>query len=371
MLAAAHRLSLPATGHVPFHTIDEALQPGAYPSIEHLDGYIPDYLLRTPRVPEEPAGMSASGKWDAVAQAKQRAKHRQRLDLTKIPAIAGATKRAGVWNCPTQIFYELSGGSLQGIPIVVLLDARRQLINALQDSGAGVLLGSDANHGIREEGRTAPAELQALVWAGLTPYQALVAGTRNMATYFGTLDSVGTVAVGKRADLVLLNANPLADIRNTKRPAGIMLGGRWLARAELDERLAGAPGKRQDYYLWYIRTAYINDLLVPLKQRLGTDTTGSLWLTPQQQEVLYLPIYRPQGALRSILDSLVRADAAGASVPLTSVHSRLLHQVAQQLGASRQVLTAAQQAIFDEEARAWLRVYAAHSPQLTIPGVLP
>ena len=76
-----------------------------------------------------------------------------------------------------------------------------------------------------------------LVAAGLTPYQALVSGTRNVAAFAGTLDSTGTVAVGKRADLVLLFGNPLADIGVAAGPAGVMVGGRWLARTALDARL--------------------------------------------------------------------------------------------------------------------------------------
>jgi imidazolonepropionase-like amidohydrolase len=81
--------------------------------------------------------------------------------------------------------------------------------------------------------------LAALVRTGLTPYQALETGTRNVAVFFGTADSSGTVAVGKRADLVLLAGNPLADIQQTRRIAGVMLGGRWLDRAALDRRLSG------------------------------------------------------------------------------------------------------------------------------------
>jgi imidazolonepropionase-like amidohydrolase len=81
-------------------------------------------------------------------------------------------------------------------------------------------------------------ELAAFVRAGLTPYQALATATRNPAVFLRTLDETGTVAVGKRADLVLLRGNPLSDIRNIQHPAGVMLGGRWLAREEIDRRLA-------------------------------------------------------------------------------------------------------------------------------------
>ena len=81
-------------------------------------------------------------------------------------------------------------------------------------------------------------ELEALVHAGLTPYQALATGTSNVAAYFHTQKESGAVAVGKRADLVLLTGNPLADIRAVDAPAGVMVGGRWLPRDTIDQRLA-------------------------------------------------------------------------------------------------------------------------------------
>ena len=77
----------------------------------------------------------------------------------------------------------------------------------------------------------------AFVAAGLTPYQALEAATRSPAEFMGRLADVGTVAVGRRADLVLLDANPLADVANAGRIAGVMVGGRWLPREELDRML--------------------------------------------------------------------------------------------------------------------------------------
>jgi imidazolonepropionase-like amidohydrolase len=59
---------------------------------------------------------------------------------------------------------------------------------------------------------------------------------------FGTLAQTGTVETGKRADLILLEANPLSDIRNTTRRAGVMLGGKWLPRAAIDARLDDIAG---------------------------------------------------------------------------------------------------------------------------------
>jgi imidazolonepropionase-like amidohydrolase len=76
------------------------------------------------------------------------------------------------------------------------------------------------------------------VASGLTPYQALATGTRNVAVHTNTLDRSGTIERGKRADLVLLQGNPLQDIANTSRIAGVMIGGRWLPKAEIDRRLS-------------------------------------------------------------------------------------------------------------------------------------
>ena len=72
--------------------------------------------------------------------------------------------------------------------------------------------------------------------AGLTPFEALAAGTTAPAAFFGTSEW-GAIEVGRDADLVLLNANPLLDIANTQRIEGVMVRGRWLDRAALDAGL--------------------------------------------------------------------------------------------------------------------------------------
>src|SRR6185436_19817812 len=82
-------------------------------------------------------------------------------------------------------------------------------------------------------------ELARFVAAGFTPAQALATATTNPARFLGLRD-LGAVAPGNVADLVLLDANPLAEIGNTRRIAGVFLRGRWLARADLDRLLAGA-----------------------------------------------------------------------------------------------------------------------------------
>jgi imidazolonepropionase-like amidohydrolase len=83
-------------------------------------------------------------------------------------------------------------------------------------------------------------ELALLVKAGLTPMEALQAATRNPAEFLGQLDSQGTIAVGKDADLLLLDANPLADIHNTEKIRAVVLRGKLLDRKALDSLLVDA-----------------------------------------------------------------------------------------------------------------------------------
>jgi imidazolonepropionase-like amidohydrolase len=79
--------------------------------------------------------------------------------------------------------------------------------------------------------------MRSLVEAGLSPYAALEAATRTPAEFLNALDRFGTIARGKQADLVLLDANPLEDIGNTEKRAGVMLRGKWVPEAELKNML--------------------------------------------------------------------------------------------------------------------------------------
>ena len=95
------------------------------------------------------------------------------------------------------------------------------------------------------------AELEMYVAEGLTPLTALQAATLNPAKMLHATDSLGTVAAGKLADLVLLDANPLADIGNTAKIRAVVANGRYYSRAELDRIIAEAHGQRRTWLQRY------------------------------------------------------------------------------------------------------------------------
>ncbi len=256
----AAALGIRVVGHVgPQVRLARALLAGQ--QIEHLDQYLEALL------PEDaPTRNSLSGigiwqrpNWESLDY----------IDEAKIADLARATVEAGVWNTPTLAFLNSSFGTgrsdrqiadspdyafvsaevreelLRGRDVywsnpppeerrLRYVDLRNRLTKALYDAGARLMAGSDAPEWLLLYGFTLHRELESLVEAGLPPQAALEAATRNPAEWLGVLEETGTIEVGKRADLVLLSANPLEKISNTRRIEGVMLGGQWLSRIALD-----------------------------------------------------------------------------------------------------------------------------------------
>lgn len=256
---SAQRAGIKLAGHVPLAVGLSAALRARYASIDHLDGYVE--AMQRPGAPVPPA----ESKFFGLNLGEQ-------LDETKLASLVQATRKAGVWNVPTQTLMEnlapgvsaeeigrrpemryvssknleqwaeVKNSLLQETGSTVesalrVMEVRRKLIKALHAGGAGLLLGSDAPQIYNVPGFSTHRELESLVAAGLTPYQALATGTRNVAVFFGTQSQSGTIETGKLADLILLDANPLEDVRNTTRRAGVMLRGKWLPGDAIERRL--------------------------------------------------------------------------------------------------------------------------------------
>jgi imidazolonepropionase-like amidohydrolase len=256
----AKEVGIPFAGHVPAAVgVHRAIEAG-YRSIDHLDGYAEAAVKSGATI-----GAAGSGFFGSALA--------QDLDDSKIPALVQKTKAAGVWLVPTET---LMLNFLSSEPVETMMkrpelayvttDMRQQwenglkgfrsgaqnptaqqrarlmafrarLLRQMQDAGVGILLGADSPQVLNVPGIATHQELAAVVKAGLTPYEALVSGTRNVAVYFGTAKDDGTVAPGMRANLLVLNGNPLQDITKTLDRAGVVHNGTWHDRPALDAML--------------------------------------------------------------------------------------------------------------------------------------
>jgi imidazolonepropionase-like amidohydrolase len=118
---------------------------------------------------------------------------------------------------------------------LVAFDAK--LVRKLNDAGVPILVGTDTGTSGVIAGFSLHDEMELLVAAGMTPEDVLKSATLRAAQWLGLDAEVGSIEVGKRADLVLLDANPLDDIQNSRRIAGVVIDGRWLNRDRLDAML--------------------------------------------------------------------------------------------------------------------------------------
>lgn len=202
--ASARGRGIRVIGHVP-QAVDvrHALESGQS-SIEHFTGY--DVLL-SPR--------HTGGTWGWAD-----------VDESRFAELAQATARAGTWNCPTLTVYVALTKQHPPEMAARVIANRRRFVKALLDAGAPLLAGTDAGIDLVPPGTSMHDELAELFAAGLTPYQALRAGTADAARFLGQ-SGLGVITTGARADLVLLSGNPLEDIRAVARPLGVMLRGRW------------------------------------------------------------------------------------------------------------------------------------------------
>ncbi len=259
LVAAASALEIPIDGHVPADVGLEHVLASRQRCIEHLDGY-ETALVSDSCAPLDQRGLAALIlAWTA-------------LDRSKFPEIVKQTREAGTWNCPTLIVYEkwvppdkatallkgkeftylspdeiefhhpknnytnsftpaMFGDVATGNPI------RKELTKRLHEGGARILLGTDCGNPLVVPGFSTHEELQNLVEAGLTPYEAIKAGTHDAAEFFNALEEFGTVAVGSRADLILVEGNPLDDVANVGKRIGVMARGSWYPERALKARL--------------------------------------------------------------------------------------------------------------------------------------
>jgi hypothetical protein len=259
---------IPFAGHVPYSvSVREAATAGQR-SIEHLTGVLlacssQEEDLRTQR-------LAALAKHDYVAYGKLGPQTLSTYDPTKADALFRQLAQSNTWQVPTLVWTEAnsniddpeleSDSRLRYVPasvrkqwdpaklrantspedlISLKAEAARdiEIVKAMHNAGVHVMAGSDGPDPYVFPGFSLHDELEWLVKAGFTPLQALQSATFNPALFLGKIDSHGLVEEKHGADLVLLDANPLDDIRNTRKIFGVVANGKYYSRKDLDTML--------------------------------------------------------------------------------------------------------------------------------------
>ncbi|MDQ2075841.1 amidohydrolase family protein [Marinimicrobium sp. ABcell2] len=259
MVEEAQRVGIPFGGHIPSRVpLEQALDAGQA-SIDHLDRYVEFLAAENVDLTETETGFFGSALVDHV-------------DMDRLQEAVELTVEAGTWNVPTLSLVEHLASEepaesmaewpeMRYLPRDVidnwveakrnfqereyfqpeaarrLVQIRQDILMALHDGGAPIALGSDAPQFFNVPGFSIHHEMAMMVAAGMTPYEVLVTGTRNVAHYFDAEGEFGRVEPGYRADLILLEANPLDDIGLVRQRAGVMVRGQWFSEREIQDRL--------------------------------------------------------------------------------------------------------------------------------------
>lgn len=118
------------------------------------------------------------------------------------------------------------------------IDNRMRIFKALYDGGVTILLGSDAPQQFNVPGFSIHHEMKRMVEGGMSVYDVIRSGSAGVGEHFKAQDQFGTIAPGTRADLILLDANPLQSLDNIVKRSGVMVRGRWLPESALQSRLS-------------------------------------------------------------------------------------------------------------------------------------
>lgn len=248
IITAARREGLPVVGHVPAAVGLQGVIAARQDSIEHLDRFL--FALQR----------------DSEAKDNSWGELLRNVDLTKLPSFVGAIKAAGIWVCPTLVVADpprtdstwleqksfVPHGILERYAemypgMAASTDPRgapqghaifSAILRGLHEGGAHLLLGTDTVKPGTLPGFSLHEELANFVAAGMSPYEAIRAGTADAAIFLHQESEFGTVATGLRADLLLVQANPLEDVRNVSKRVGVVLNGHWYTEKELTRRLA-------------------------------------------------------------------------------------------------------------------------------------
>jgi imidazolonepropionase-like amidohydrolase len=275
--AEAKHDGIPFVGHIPTRVTAIEASNAGQKSVEHIiySSLAFDCSSKEEELRKKGLDASARGDEQGVADATDEANHT--FSSENAAALWSTFRRNGTWVTPTLFSIRVNAHRLEDskddpqlayLPVSLRkeweppksptkddrdtaewwerqFENDRKLTGEMHRAGVRLLAGSDSLDRYAFVGTSLHAELKQLVDAGLTPLEALQTATRNPADFLGRNDT-GIIAAGKRADLVLLDANPLDDIANTQKISSVVLKGRYLSRADLDSMLSSARAAAAD-----------------------------------------------------------------------------------------------------------------------------
>jgi imidazolonepropionase-like amidohydrolase len=255
----ARKHEIPFEGHVPDSVRASEMSQAGMKSFEHLIGIFEG---------------SSPAEGDFLKGNKTEGRFLATYDPARAAALAAMLAKNQTWQCPTLVWER--GGNLidasdfskdervKYVPVSwktktwkrfteeiaqgygtddlatrkKFIEKELEVVGMLHKAGVPFLSGTDTPAGVHIfPGYSLHEELQRFVAAGFTPLEALQTATINPARFFGIEDQAGTIEKGKFADLVLLSANPLENVANTQKIAGVIVSGRYYRRAELEKML--------------------------------------------------------------------------------------------------------------------------------------
>jgi hypothetical protein len=262
IVADAHAAHLPVAGHIPREVGLAGTADAGQHSFEHMDGIL-DAVQRD----DSPV----RGKFDNPSRRKKL----DYIDESKLAPLIKKMAERDLWACPTRVVRDsfadpeevrrrIQAPETQYVPsadratwdpgptppeVITAFSRYNAFIDRvlpmLRDGGVRIIVGTDTGNPLVVPGFSVHRELAHLVRVGLTPYQALRAATHDPAEYLGRSD-FGTIAAGQRANLLLLDGNPLIKIANTEMVAGVVARGHFYDPAALDAMLAEAKAAFSD-----------------------------------------------------------------------------------------------------------------------------
>jgi len=274
----AHKQNIPFVGHLPYGVRASEASDAGQRSIEHLDGIAIACSKHEQSIIRELRPLRYIEKMNLVAEAFRN------MDAAQCQALFAQFRRNGTWQVPTLTVHRgmafLNDGHFTSDPRRAymsgevrsrwepqndfrfrrwppaefelhrgLFKADEQMVGLMFRAGVPLLAGTDAMNPFCFPGFSLHDELALLVESGLTPLAALQAATLRPAEFLGRLADLGLVAPGKRADLVLLSADPLADIHNTTQIQAVWLHGKLFDRPALDRLLEDAKHRTGKFKL--------------------------------------------------------------------------------------------------------------------------